>query len=252
LDPLGNLYGTTSTGAAGFGTVFELDRTGKITVLHTFSGGADGATPYAGLALDGAGNLYGTTSGGGAANVGTVFEILPDFSLTASAFSPNSVSAGGSSTSIVNITGVSAFNGSVTLTCSVTPSPKLAPKCSISPGSVTLGIPATLTVTTTGTVAGSLPIRSGFAMFYAFSLPLIGLVAGIGFRVERRKKRTSWVLACLLFAGLGFGVGCGGGANAGGGGGGGTPAGTYTITVTGSSAPMNTLQHSTFATLTVQ
>lgn len=35
------------------------------TVLHTFTSGVDGATPYAGLALDGAGNFYGTASQGG-------------------------------------------------------------------------------------------------------------------------------------------------------------------------------------------
>jgi hypothetical protein len=35
------------------------------TVVHNFTGGADGATPLAGVTLDRAGNLYGTTSGGG-------------------------------------------------------------------------------------------------------------------------------------------------------------------------------------------
>ena len=35
------------------------------TVLHTFTGGADGAGPYAGLTMDRAGNLYGTTESGG-------------------------------------------------------------------------------------------------------------------------------------------------------------------------------------------
>ncbi len=35
------------------------------TVLHNFTGGADGAYPYAGLTMDQAGNFYGTTANGG-------------------------------------------------------------------------------------------------------------------------------------------------------------------------------------------
>jgi hypothetical protein len=34
-------------------------------VLYTFSGGADGATPYASLVRDAAGNLYGVAAQGG-------------------------------------------------------------------------------------------------------------------------------------------------------------------------------------------
>ncbi len=35
------------------------------TVLHNFTGGADGASPYAGVTIDSHGNLYGTTAYGG-------------------------------------------------------------------------------------------------------------------------------------------------------------------------------------------
>lgn len=45
--------------------VFKLDPNGRETVLHGFSGGADGAFPVAGLVMDATGNLYGTTSLGG-------------------------------------------------------------------------------------------------------------------------------------------------------------------------------------------
>ncbi len=44
-------------------------------VLHSFTGGADGAYPYAGLIEDAAGNLYGTTRDGGASDDGTVFKL---------------------------------------------------------------------------------------------------------------------------------------------------------------------------------
>jgi uncharacterized repeat protein (TIGR03803 family) len=77
LDKEGNLYGTTQYGGASCcGTVFQLSPTGEETILHSFTGGADGGAPYAGLIRDGAGNLYGTTQAGGA-SYGTVFELTP-------------------------------------------------------------------------------------------------------------------------------------------------------------------------------
>jgi uncharacterized repeat protein (TIGR03803 family) len=48
------------------------------TVLHSFTGGSDGGSPFAGLIADGAGNLYGTTGGGGASGKGVVFKLAPD------------------------------------------------------------------------------------------------------------------------------------------------------------------------------
>lgn len=67
-DSSGNLYGTAQSGGKlNWGTVFKLNSAGKLTVLHTFTGGKDGGTPRAGLIRDSSGNLYGTTSAGGAA-----------------------------------------------------------------------------------------------------------------------------------------------------------------------------------------
>ncbi|HTA22549.1 MAG TPA: choice-of-anchor tandem repeat GloVer-containing protein [Terriglobales bacterium] len=75
-DNAGNLYGTTKAGGAfGNGTVFELDAKGIETVLYSFTGGADGSQPEAGVLEDAAGNLYGTTVYGGVSSFGTVFKL---------------------------------------------------------------------------------------------------------------------------------------------------------------------------------
>jgi uncharacterized repeat protein (TIGR03803 family) len=79
LDAKGNLYGTTAEGGSfGYGTAFKLTRTTKgwtETLLHSFSGGADGGSPFDGLILDASGRLYSTTRSGGASGYGTVFEL---------------------------------------------------------------------------------------------------------------------------------------------------------------------------------
>jgi uncharacterized repeat protein (TIGR03803 family) len=75
LDSAGNLYGTTAAaGVNFFGTLFMVDTASNESVLYSFTGGVDGAYPYAHLLLDAAGNLYGTASQGGCCGVGTVFE----------------------------------------------------------------------------------------------------------------------------------------------------------------------------------
>ena len=103
FDASGALYGTTPWGGsgkcsansnAGCGTVFKLapnsDGSWTETVLHSFTGGRDGAYPTASLIFDPAGNLYGTTNYGGVAicpqylgwgvepGCGTVFKLTPN------------------------------------------------------------------------------------------------------------------------------------------------------------------------------
>jgi uncharacterized repeat protein (TIGR03803 family) len=76
MDASGNLYGTTQQGGAhGNGVVFKLAPNGKETVLHAFTGGSDGAQPFAGLIADRKGYLYGTTWSGGANGVGIIFKL---------------------------------------------------------------------------------------------------------------------------------------------------------------------------------
>jgi uncharacterized repeat protein (TIGR03803 family) len=80
-DSAGNFYGTTQYGGGSFGcsggcgVVYKLDTVGQETALYSFTGGADGGNPYAGVIRDSAGDLYGTTYNGGTANVGVVFEL---------------------------------------------------------------------------------------------------------------------------------------------------------------------------------
>ncbi len=83
-DAQGNFYGVTVLGGGtgcyggyGCGTVFKLDRNGKETVLHSFTGGADGSSPSGGLIRDAQGNLYGTAVYGGGSNAGTAWKLTP-------------------------------------------------------------------------------------------------------------------------------------------------------------------------------
>jgi len=83
-DSSGALYGTTNyggTAAFGSGAVFRLapPTPGKTvwteTILHSFSGGADGGGFYAGVIQDKTGALYGAAVGGGAGGYGAVFKL---------------------------------------------------------------------------------------------------------------------------------------------------------------------------------
>jgi uncharacterized repeat protein (TIGR03803 family) len=85
MDAAGNLYGTTEFGGSRFnkGVVWKLAPNGILTMLHKFTGGADGSHPRAGLTFDAAGNLYGTAADGGASvacskGCGTVFKLAPN------------------------------------------------------------------------------------------------------------------------------------------------------------------------------
>ena len=87
--PDGNLYGTTECGdiacyTQGAGRVFKVDTAGNLTVLYSFSGGADGGTPTGALTFDAQGNIYGTAFFGGILSCGdygygcgVVFKLTP-------------------------------------------------------------------------------------------------------------------------------------------------------------------------------
>jgi uncharacterized repeat protein (TIGR03803 family) len=80
IDSSGNLYGTLPGGGQNIaGTLYRMSPSGRIKVLHAFSGGVDGSNPVGTPLLDGAGDIYGVTFMGGAgdASVGTVFRLSP-------------------------------------------------------------------------------------------------------------------------------------------------------------------------------
>ena len=80
FDKVGNLYGTTSVGGTGQGTVYELAPAGlgwSESVLYAFKPGPGGEFPFAGLVFDSAGNLYGATSFDIPFSGGTIFELSP-------------------------------------------------------------------------------------------------------------------------------------------------------------------------------
>ena len=88
----GKLYGTTLAGGScgyneGCGVIYEYTlakgkKAGEETVLHSFNG-TDGYYPmYGALVFDKEGNLYGTTLNGGPTNLGNVYELAKDGTLT--------------------------------------------------------------------------------------------------------------------------------------------------------------------------
>jgi len=282
LDPSGNLYGTA------LDAVFKLDPLGTPNyVLSVWNGNAahfagtftvngvacgsicseffPKGTAVTLTAVPAAGNTFtgwiGPCSGTGACNLtmnsaqlvfGNFAALPPDYSLSASALTPATVSAGGSSTSTLTVAAVGGFSSSISFTCAVTPMPALAPTCSVSPASVTPGTPAMLTVKTTASSTAMMSSSLGSGLLVALGMPLLGLI-GIGLgsdRMRRKERLAAATFACLVFAGLVLQAACGGSNNTvttkpG------TPPGKYTITVTGTDST-GALVHNAPTTLTVQ
>ena len=179
----------------------------------------------------------------------------PDFNVGATALSPTTISAGGSSTSTITITSIGGFNGSVSLSCSaIVPAVTPPPSCSFNPSSVANGSgTATLSVSTTAPhslSSTSIPLaRPGGLGWVATGTSMLAGVFLLGVPSRRRRRVAGLVLTVLVF--LTAGVSCGGSGSNGGGKTGGTPAGSYTMTVTAASSPPQ-LSHTANLVVTVQ
>jgi len=125
MDKAGDLYGTTlygGTSCSECGTVFGLTPDVKgggwnFSSLYSFTDGADGGEPVAGVIANASGDLYGTTTVPGGLYDGTLFELsFLSATTTALSSSPNPSNLGQSVTFIVTVTsqGSSTPTGTIT------------------------------------------------------------------------------------------------------------------------------------------
>jgi len=77
MDKKGNLYGVTEVGGSSSeGVLYKLSKSGRVTVLYSFTGGtSDGCYPFGTPARDKKGDFYGTTETCGSTTAGTVWKV---------------------------------------------------------------------------------------------------------------------------------------------------------------------------------
>jgi uncharacterized repeat protein (TIGR03803 family) len=84
VDSSGDVYGVTPYGGqSNFGAVFKIDPARQEVLLHTFTGGSDGAYPSGIIYDESTGNIFGMTSEGGNGSncfsgCGVVYRLSPD------------------------------------------------------------------------------------------------------------------------------------------------------------------------------
>jgi hypothetical protein len=114
-------------------------------------------------------------------------------------------------------TAANGFTGSVSFTCSVQPTPTLAPQCSISPSSLNPGTPATLTITTQAPQAALASPFGSSGLLYAIWVPIFGAAfAGVCLcSCQKFQRKLDFLLCYMLLAGLLFQAACGGSSTSG-------------------------------------
>jgi subtilase family serine protease len=170
----------------------------------------------------------------------------PSFSLSASPSAVTIASPGDSGTTVLTVTAVNGYMGTITFSCSGLPT---GSSCNFSPASVTNSGATTLTISTTASAmlapVGHQSTPAARAASERLMLFLFGFaILWLAIQAGRRKLRWSVVAGFLVAACLIGVASCGGGSSSGGGGGG----NPQTVTVTGSDG---TNTHSTTFTVTI-
>jgi uncharacterized repeat protein (TIGR03803 family) len=82
-DTNGSIYGTAVDGGTnGWGSIYEMSRSGTLKPLYSFKGGVDGGSPYAALARGTNGLYYGMAQVGGSNDYGAIFQVTSNGSFT--------------------------------------------------------------------------------------------------------------------------------------------------------------------------
>ena len=184
---------------------------------------------------------------------------IPGFATAAGTPSGTTVSPGNSITIPTIVSSEAGYNGTVNLTCTVSPAiqpsqPAKAPGCTFNPASVgvAVGLPGSSMLTfAPAAPTKSAMARQGSSFLYAFWLPIPGLVlAGFGRRAASgRGKRLLGLLSLgLLLAGVLVIPGCVNYTHLGNVG---TPPGKYTIAITGTDSVTGSPQLGAGGTVTV-
>jgi subtilase family serine protease len=253
---------STSGNAVGSSCIFYDVTQGDMDVVCTgthncyLPSGTNGVLSTSDSADDiayGAGTGWDFATGIGSVNVTnlvnnwTSTSTTSGFSVSASAASPSTVSPGGSATSTITVTASNGFSGTVSLSCSVSPSKAGdvgIPTCSLNPTSVTLSSSATsgTSTVTVNTIASSALMRfpahrpfTGAFLAIAATITLAWLLFfGAPFGNPATQRRWAALVIAVVLVTIAGLSGCSS-SSSGSSSSGGTTADTYTVTVTATS-----------------
>jgi subtilase family serine protease len=202
-------------------------------------------------------NGYNLVTGLGSVDANALFTAFkanntaPNFSLSASPSAVTIASPGDSGTTMLSVTGVNGYDGTITFSAASCTGLPAGSSCSFNPASVTGSGSTTLTISTTAAAmlapVGHQSTPAARAAAGRLMLSLVGFaILWLAIQARRRKLRWSVVAGFLIVACLIGVASCGGSSSSSSGGGGGAvPA---NIVVTGSDG---TNSHSVSFTLTI-